>query len=281
MATLEQSARNTRAKAEQGRGWYAVLARIGLVAKGVSYALVGLLAIKLAIGHGGTATSRQGALAQLAQHSFGEVVLIALALGFAAYALWRFIEAYAERPDSEDGEAKVWGKRAGYVGRGLIYAGLTYSTIRILAAAGGNQSQNAKAHHSAAVVLAWPAGTWLVGIAGLVLVGVAFWNLYRGITRKFEDKWRMDTRSPAVRKWGSRAGLAGHVARFVIFGLIGLFLFKAAVDYKPKDAIGLDGALQKLAHASYGEWLLGVTAAGMIAYGLFCFVEARLRDVSA
>ena len=41
----------------------------------------------------------------------------------------------------------------------------------------------------------------------------------------------------------------GHIARFVVFGLIGVFLTKAAIDYKPKDAIGLDGALQKLAQA--------------------------------
>jgi uncharacterized protein DUF1206 len=281
VATLEQTARDTRAKAEQGRGWYAVLARTGLVAKGISYGLVGALAIKLAIGDGGKATSRQGALAQLAQHSFGKFVLIALAAGFAAYALWRFIQAYAERPDSEDGPAKVWGKRAGYVGRGLIYAGLTYSTIRILAGSGGNQSQDAKAHHSTAVVLAWPAGTWLVGLAGLVLIGVALWNLYRGVSRKFEDKWRLGTRTPGVRKWGSRAGLVGHVARFVVFGLIGVFLVKAAIDYRPKDAIGLDGALQKLVHASYGPWLLGLTAAGLIAYGIYGLVDARLRDVSA
>jgi hypothetical protein len=56
---------------------------------------------------------------------------------------------------------------------------------------------------------------------------------------------------------------------------------KAAVDYSPKEAIGLDGALQKLAQASYGPWLLGLTAAGLIAYGVYCLVDARLRDVSA
>ena len=75
--------------------------------------------------------------------------------------------------------------------------------------------------------------------------------------------------------------MVGHVARFVVFGLIGVFVTKAAIDYNPKDAIGLDGALQKLAHASYGPYLLGLTAAGLIAYGIYCLVDARLRDVSA
>jgi hypothetical protein len=269
------------AKARQGRGWYAVLARTGLVAKGISFGLVGALAVKLAVGDGGKATSRQGALQELAHHSFGRVVLIALALGFAAYALWRFVQAFAETPSAEDSAAKCWGKRCGYVGRGLIYAGLTYSSLKILGGSGGGESQDAKAHHSTAVVLKWPAGTWIVGAAGIALIGVAFWNLYRGLSRKFEDKWRVARLTPVVRRWGARAGVVGHVARFVVFGLIGVFVTRAAIDYNPSDAIGLDGALRKLAHASYGPWLLGVTAGGLIAYGVFCLVDARLRDVSA
>jgi hypothetical protein len=283
VATIDvrRRAGQARGEADQGRGWYAVLARTGLVAKGLSYGLVGALALKLALGDGGKATSRQGALEQLAQHPFGKIVLILLAIGFAAYALWRFVQAYAERPDAEDGAGKVWLKRAGYIGRGVVYVGLTYSTVRILTGSGGGQSQNAKAHHSAAMVLSWPGGRWLVGGAGLALAGVALWNLYRGLARKFEDKWRVSRLTPAVRRWGARAGVAGHGARFVVFGLIGVFAIKAALDYKPKDAIGLDGALQKLAQASYGPWLLGLTAAGLFAYGVYCLVDARLRDVSA
>ena len=261
-------------KAKQGSGWYAVLARTGLVAKGVSFAIVGALALKLALGDGGSATSRQGALQQLAGTTLGKALLIPLALGFAAYAIWRFVQAIAEKPGRDDGAAKAWAKRAAYVGRGLIYAGLTYSTVKILLGAGGSQSQSGKAHKTTAVVLSWPAGTWLVGIAGVVIIGVALWNLYRGVSRKFEDKWR------GPSKWGSRAGLVGHCARFVVFGLIGWFVIKAAVEYDPKQSIGLDGALQKLAHATYGSVLLGVTAAGLVAYAVYCFVDARLRDVS-
>ena len=250
--------------AERGSGWYAALARAGLVAKGASFAIVGALALKLALGDGGGATSREGALQQLAGTTLGIALLVPLALGFAAYALWRLVEAWV---DDE------WAKRAGGVGRGLIYAGLTYSTVKILLGSGGQQSQSGKAHTTTAVVLAWPAGTWIVGIAGVVILGAALWNLYRGITRKFEDRWRGPSR------WGSRAGLVGHCARFVVFALIGWFVIKAAVEYDPQQSIGLDGALQKLAHATYGSVLLGVTAAGFVAYAVYCFVDARLRDV--
>jgi hypothetical protein len=252
-----------------GDDWFDLLARVGLAAKGVSYALVGALAIGVAVGVGGRPTSREGALHELAGATLGKVVLVLLALGFAAYALWRVVQAV--RCDG-------WAKRAGYVGRALIYAGLAVSAIRIVAGAGGGSgSQNEKAHKAAAVVLSWPAGTWLVGAAALVLIGVGVWNLYRGLSRSFEDKW---VGGGETRRWGRRAGVVGHTARFVVFALMGVFALKAAAEYDPTDAVGLDGALQKLAHQSYGQLLLGLTAAGLLAYALYCFVDARYRDPS-
>jgi hypothetical protein len=281
-ASAEHPAREVRRDAERGTGWYAWVARGGLVAKGVSYAIVGVLAIQVALGEGGRATSREGALATIAQNGLGRALLVVLVFGFAAYALWRFVSAFAEREDDDDasGKAKNWGKRAGYVGRGLIYAGLTYATIRILAGSGGGQSQNEEAKSTTAGLLEWPGGRWLVGLVGLAIVGAGAWNAYRGVAQKFEDKWRIGEMSVTERRWGGRAGVAGHLARAVVFTLIGIFVTKAAVEYDPDEAIGLDGALQKLAEASYGSILLGVTAAGLVCYGLYCLVDARYRDVS-
>ncbi len=275
--------RELQADAESGRGWYAAIARGGLVAKGASYGLVGVLALGLAIGEGGKATSRQGALHTLAQNAFGKVVLILLAIGFAAYALWRLIEAVVEREDEDgaEGAAKAWGKRAAYVGRGIVYAALTYSTVKILLGAGGGQGGNGKTRQTTAAVLSWPAGTWLVGAAGLVVVGVGLWNAYRGLSRSFADSWREGRLHGAARTWGCRVGVVGHLARGLVFVLIGIFAVKAAVTYDPKEAIGLDGALQKLAASGYGPYLLGLTAAGLVCYGVYCLVDARYRDVSA
>ena len=85
--------------------------------------------------------------------------------------------------------------------------------------------------------------------------------------------------SAAVRRWAKRIGVAGLLARLVVFGLIGVFAIRAAIQYDPKEAIGLDGALQKLAHQSYGPWLLGLTAVGLLAYAAYCFADARYRRV--
>src|SRR5438067_5035783 len=180
---VEHPAQEARAKAEAGSGWYAWLARGGLVAKGVSFGIVGILAIGVAADKGGRATSRQGALQTLAEHTWGTVLLVLLAIGFAGYAIWRFVQAFAEREDErgEKGTLKKWGKRAGYVGRGLIYAGLTFTTVKILVGSAGQQSQRQHAHKTTATVLDWPGGRWIVGIGGLCIVGAGFWNFDRGI----------------------------------------------------------------------------------------------------
>jgi hypothetical protein len=274
---LKRPAQEARERGRSGSGWYEWLARGGLVAKGISYGIVGVLAVLLAAGHGGTATSRDGALHALAHESFGRIVVALLVAGFAAYALWRVIQAFALPTD----DGKDWLKRAGYLGRAGVYAGLTFSALSILLGDGGGSSQNGKAHKTTALVLSWPAGTWLVGLGGVILIGVGLWNAYRGLARKFEDKWNTGGMGAAARRWGGRAGVVGHLARAVVFTLIGVFVIRAALQYDPKEAIGLDGALQKLAAATYGPYLLGLTAAGLIAYGLYCLADARFRDVSA
>ena len=74
-------------------------------------------------------------------------------------------------------------------------------------------------------------------------------------------------------------GVVGHLARMVAFGLIGVFVVKAALDYAPSKAVGLDGALSKLAHQTYGAALLFVVAAGLVAFGLYSITDARYRRI--
>ncbi|MFL6036151.1 MAG: DUF1206 domain-containing protein [Gaiellaceae bacterium] len=257
-------------------GWLAPLARIGLVAKGVSFAIVGVLALRVAVGHGGNSTSREGALATLADEGYGKWLLLALAAGFAAYALWRIAQAFFER---EEEDHKRWGKRAGYLGRAAIYTALAYSAAKLATGTTHTQSQSKRAREATADVLDWPAGRWIVGIAGLCVIGAGLFNGYRGVTCKFAERWNTGEMSAAVRRWATRIGVAGLLARLVVFGLIGAFAVKAALEYDPKEAIGLDGALQKLAQQSYGPWLLGLTAAGLLAYAAYCFADARYRRV--
>src|SRR5579864_5327785 len=272
---MEQFA-NPRARAQSPPAWEYVLGRIGLTAKGVAWGLVGVLAIGIATGVGGAATSQQGALHALAANTFGAIVLILLAIGFAAYAGWRVLQTVTVH---ESDAKKAWGRRAGYLASAAVYAAFVYTAAKLVAGSGGGQSQDQRAHHAAAVVLSWPGGPVLVGIAGAALVLTGLWNLYRGVSGTFEEKWRADI-SASARRWGRRAGAVGHIARFVVFALIGIFVIEAAANYNPNDAVGLDGALQKLSHKSFGPYLLGLTAAGMIGYAPFCLFDAFNRDLT-
>ncbi|MDQ1602641.1 MAG: hypothetical protein QOE01_486, partial [Actinomycetota bacterium] len=69
----------------------------------------------------------------------------------------------------------------------------------------------------------------------------------------------------------------GYVARGIVFGLIGIFVIKAAKDHQPGKARGFDTALKSVAHAPFGQFLLILAAAGLICFGAYCFAEARYR----
>ena len=125
----------------------------------------------------------------------------------------------------------------------------------------------------------WPAGVWIVGIAGGVMIGVALYQGYRGITKKFLDDSKVERDGATVKEWIGWLGTVGHLARMVVFGLIGIFLIKAAVDYNPRAAVGLDGALAKIVHRSYGPLALGVVAAGLVAFALYSLSDARYRRI--
>jgi hypothetical protein len=204
------------------------------------------------------------------------VVLGALALGFAGYALWRLLQALFD--DADDGVTGL-AKRAANLGRALLYGVLALATLRLLLGEGGGESQTGEARQATGTVLDWPAGRWLVALAGACVVGAGLYSGFRGVTRTFEEKWRTGAMSEAERRWGARFATIGLLARMVVFGLIGAFLVKAALEHDPQEAIGLDGALRKLADQPHGPALLGLVAAGLLAYALSCVVEARYRRV--
>ena len=253
---------------------FELLSRAGFVARGLIYAIIGILALKLAFGHGGKLTDQKGALHTVAHQPFGKVLLTLLAIGLGGYSLWRLVRAaIGHGPEGSD----TGFDRVAAFASGIAYGVLCFLAVEILLGAGGGSGGNVK--KSTAGVLGWPAGTWIVGIAGVVLIGVALYQGYRGITKKFLDESKVEEMGPQVKKWISRLGTFGHLARMVVFGLVGVFVVKAAIDYKPSKAVGLDGALAKIVHQSYGPFLLGIVATGLIAFAVYSLSDARYRRI--
>jgi hypothetical protein len=128
-------------------------------------------------------------------------------------------------------------------------------------------------------VLDWTGGTVIVGVAGAILIGVALAQGYKGVSLTFLDTSKTVEMSREVKRGFTALGVFGHLARMVVFGLAGYGLVKAAIDYDPRSAIGLDGALNKLSHNSYGPGLLGVVAAGLIGFAMYSIADARYRKI--
>jgi hypothetical protein len=252
------------------------LARAGLVARGVVYGLIGILAIKVAIGSGGETTDQQGALKTIAGQPFGKVLLILVAIGLAGYALWRLVRAaIGHGPETGEDDAK---DRISGVVSGIAYAALCFTAVKILIGS-SSSSSSSKTEKATGGVLDWPLGRYLVIVAGLVVLGVAVDQALKGIKQKFREDAKTGEMSPRVDQAYTAVGVVGHLARAVVFALIGWFVIKAAIDYDPDKAVGLDQALAKLSSSAFGPVVLGIVAAGLIAFACYSVLDARYRRV--
>ena len=101
----------------------------------------------------------------------------------------------------------------------------------------------------------------------------------KAIAKRFMDTFRTEQMNRRVRRAYAPLGVFGHLARAVVFVLVGYGLIRAAADYDPRKAVGLDEALRELARASYGPQLLGLVAAGLIAFAVYSSADARYRKI--
>jgi len=254
--------------------WVEILARLGYAAKGVVYMIVGVLAVQAAFGGGGQTTGGKGALRSLADEPFGQVLLWLLGIGLVGYAVWRFIQAGVD-PEGKGTDAKGMAARIGYAASGVIHSGLALYAFRLATGSGGGGGGGTQT--VTAKVLSNPFGAWVVGLAGVAVIVYGIKAAYRAYTRKYREKVAFGHLDRRARTLIDRAGRLGLSARAVVFGLIGIFLIKAAIQSDPSEARGLEGALDTLASQPYGPWLLGLVAIGLVCYGFYSLVKARYR----
>lgn len=143
---------------------FAWMARVGLVARGISYAIIGILALKLAIGSGGETTNQRGALTTIAEQSLGKALLIAMTLGLASYVIWRLVRAGIGHGTQDQDSAF---ERIGGAASGLAYAGLCVTAVQILVGASSSGGANSPKKTTRGV-LDWTGGTTIVaGVAAM------------------------------------------------------------------------------------------------------------------
>ncbi|MFI1167437.1 DUF1206 domain-containing protein [Streptomyces sp. NPDC020801] len=251
-------------------------ARAGLAARGVIYLLVGVLALRVAFGDGKHQADRNGALAALADEPFGAVLLWALGIGLAGMAVWRLSEAVF---GSMGPEGRKAGKRLLAVVRCVFYVFVAWSVLSFAAGSGGRGSGDEQSRDLTARALRVPAGQWLVGAAGAGIVVAGLWIGVQALRRDYHDKLKLGALSRRTRRLVDITGVGGGTARGLVFATAGTFLVRAAVDYRPEKAKGLDDTLRSFADTPFGPWLLALVAAGLVLFGLFSFALARWRRV--
>ena len=272
---LEGEARHAVRKASP---WIVSLGRFGLVAKGAVYLIVGWLAIQAALGTGGEVTDQRGALRSILRQPLGAVMLGLLCFGMFAYTLWRVVQAVAN-PEREPQDVKGWSKRLFRLGSGLVYGALGVAALRLLI--GFQKSQDRSPSDWTAMVMRQPFGKWLVAAAGLAIAGYGLVRLYNAWQGRLKKQLVLDRYAARARAWLVGIGRAGQAARGVVFLIIGGYAFLAGLHTNPHEAKGVGEALRTIEHAPYGPYLLAAVATGLIAYGLFQFVEARYRRIRA
>jgi len=255
--------------------WVERLVRVGYVARGVLYVVVGVLAVQLAIGVGGATTDKNGAIATIAGQPFGHILLILIAVGLLGYSLWGFIRAILD-PLHRGTDPKGIAQRIGYLISALSYGSVFLVTVHFLTGQGNaGNGQGSGAQEWSAALLHQPLGPWLVGIIGLIGIGGGLGQMWQAATADFKKDWKLDQMSRRAQEVAIAVGRFGIAARGVVFFLLGYGILQAALHVDPNQAKGMDGALATLGQQPFGSLLLGVVALGLVAFGIYSMLCAR------
>lgn len=236
------------------------LTRLGFAARGLLYLVIGLLVIRT-----GRAEDPAGALAVVADGG-GRILLYLIIAGFLAYGLWRLSDAAFNVERHEDG-SKGLGERIGAAASGVVHLFLAWQAIRLLRGAGSGGGGGTEAQAGNALQL--PGGGVALVLAGLVLLGVGLFQLFKAYKADFLD--HLDPKV-AGQSWVRLTGQGGYAARGLVFLISGGFLVAAGFKEQASEAGGMADALAWLT----SPWDV-VVAIGLLLFGLYCLVEARYR----
>jgi hypothetical protein len=267
------------AKHKAGSPWVERLERFGFLIRGLVYIVIGCLALQLAVGAGGATTNPTGAIELIGRQPFGKPLLVVIAVGLAGYSLWGFVRAILD-PLGRGSDTKGLIDRAGFLASGIGYGVLSIATVQALLGKPGGAVQGGSTGVPATLTTG-PAGKWLVIAVGVVWIVAGAAQLASAYRTRFMRDLRTSTMSAEEIKTATWLGRAGYGARGFVFGLIGLITLQAVLTTGARQPQSFDGALAALAHAPYGEILLGAVAIGLILFGVFSVLCAKWNKIGS
>ena len=257
-----------RTESREGVRW---LAGLGLAGRGGFYLIVAALAVEIAVDqHSSRQADASGALALVTKRVGGKALVAAVAAGLVCFGVQSLVEGWKYRSDDRF--------RAALAGlRGMFYLALSWVPVQYLAGnhrVGSEQQQ----HRTAQKLLGFSGGQVLVVIAGLAVAGTCLWQIYTALAGDPADQLDLSRAPDAIKAVAPVLARVGVFVRAATVLPVGGLLVFAGITYDPRKAAGLDGELALLARYTWGRALLLLIAAGLIAFGLYSFLEARYRD---
>lgn len=253
-----------------------LLARAGFAASGILHFLVGAIAIRLATGGSGSADF-SGAVAELASQPAGPFLLWASFAACAALAIWQASDAvfdYNRLPTREKA-----GKKIKAAAQALVFAGLALTLAGFAMGTGAGNDNRQSASDLTASIMKSPGGVALLVLigAGMAITGIVY--AIRGVRKSFEKHLTLPS-SPRARTAVTVLGVTGYVAKGIVLLLTGLLIAIATLSAHPDESTGLDGGLKALRDQPFGVYLLAAVGAGLICYGVYMVVRARLTKMT-
>ncbi|MEV4343917.1 DUF1206 domain-containing protein [Actinoplanes sp. NPDC049596] len=251
------------------------LARGGFIGYGIIHLIFAWIALQVAFQGSSQESDQSGALQTLAGNGLGKTLLVVIAIGMAAMAIWQAFEAIIGESGEQTRTALAERVLSGV--RAVLYAYLVFIAIKVLQ--GSNASMGDNSQSKSSTLMDSTGGRWLVGFVGLVVLGVGVGMAIYGLRRKFVKHLNTQEMTHGTRQPIIRLGMAGYAAKGVAYAIAGVLVVSAAVTYDPEKARGLDAALKTLAENSWGVWLLALIAVGIAAFGVYCIAQAKYRKV--
>lgn len=249
------------------------LARIGYAARGALYAIIGVLAYRLAEDAPTEPANQRGVFVTIADQPFGRGLLVLTIVGLLGYATWRFVQAAVGRTPEAGRHSAI--DRIAAVGSGAAYATFAVLAISIVH---DSTSDSPSPQELSQRFIEEPWGRAAIGVAGAVFVVMAAYQLFMAISRRFCDDSKV-AEMGAVRTLFVLAGVVGLLARAVVFGLIGFFALRGAIQLNADDAVGVDGALTRVLEREHGGAALTAVAVALVVFGAYSLMDARYRKI--
>lgn len=255
----------------------ATIARIGYVAKGLVYFMVGLLTFQTTLGMGGETSDATNALQEFIYQPFGTVLLFGIMIGLVAHATWRILQAVIDPENRGDGAQIIFFRLIDFL-VGCLYLSMSYAAWQIIQGLNA-QSGNENTEVWVGKILELPYGQWLVMFCAVVIFVGGLYQFYSAYSANFDDSFdfgEMNRKETKTLRWLGRIGIS---AWGVVYCMVAYLFYNASVTFNADEAGGLDQALQTLREQPFGAWTLGITAVGLIIYGLYLFVLSYYHKI--